>query len=470
MTDAVRIPGVEGRRIAVMGLARSGMATVRALRRSGAEILAWDDDSRRRQALASIGLDAVDLGACDWRDVGMLVLSPGIPHSQPRPHPAAVGARAAGVAIVGDIELLMRSQREARYVGVTGTNGKSTTTALIGHILKTAGVETEIGGNIGTPALDLAPLGRGGVYVIEMSSYQLELTPNPAFNVAILLNVTADHLDRHGGMDGYVAAKRSIFSAPTYASTAIVAVDDGPCRAIAEALTLAGRQIVVPVSAARWPAGGVYVDDGTLIDDIEGWGRTVADLSDLARLPGRHNWQNACAAYAAARAIGLAPSRIVDGLRSFPGLKHRQELVAAVSGIRFVNDSKATNADAAGKALACYDNIYWILGGRAKEGGIAALAPFFPRIRRAFVIGEAAAQFSAALAGRVDTVVAGDLATAVAAAFAAATHDNLAGAVVLLSPAAASFDQFSDYEARGEAFRRSVADLKSSTSPLEATS
>jgi UDP-N-acetylmuramoylalanine--D-glutamate ligase len=277
--------------------------------------------------------------------------------------------------------------------------------------------------------------------------------------VAVLLNITPDHLDRHDGMEGYIAAKRRVFGVRRPAENAVIGIDDAPSRAIAEALAAAGVPRIIPISAETRAPGGVFVEGGRLIDDLDRAARPVLDLASLARLPGRHNWQNAAAAYAAARCLGLEASAIAAALRSFPGLAHRQELVATIDGVRYVNDSKATNADAAAKALACYDDIYWIAGGIAKEGGIAALAPLFPRIRRAFLIGRAAAEFAETLAGRAPFERSADLATALAAARSAALAAPRPGAVVLLSPACASFDQFADFEERGEVFRRLVAAL-----------
>ena len=441
--------------VAVLGLARSGLAAVQALRRGGARVMAWDDAPKRREDAAAAGIPLHDLAAANLRGVRALVLSPGIPHTFPAPHPVAERARAAGVPIIGDIELLARSCRGARYVGVTGTNGKSTTTALVAHVLASAGRRVAAGGNIGVPALLLDALGPDGTYVLEMSSYQLELTPSLAFDVAVLLNITPDHLDRHGGMDGYVAAKELIFARQREAQSAIVGIDDPTCRGIAARLAASKRQRVVTISAHA-PAD-VFVDGGVLIDALSGERRPVLDLSTVERLPGRHNWQNAAAAYAVVRCLGLDADAAVAGIRSFAGLAHRQELIAVIDGVRYVNDSKATNADAAANALACYDAIYWIVGGVAKEGGIASLAPFFPRIRRAFLIGEAGPAFAATLEGHVAFERSGTLDAAVAAAHAAARGQR--GAAVLLSPACASFDQFSDFEARGARFRALVEAL-----------
>jgi UDP-N-acetylmuramoylalanine--D-glutamate ligase len=455
-----------GRRVAVLGLARSGRAAAQALAAGGAEVLAWDDNSSvRDEVAAKIPLCA--LAAADWRDIPVLVLSPGIPHSYPSPHPAVLRARAAGTEIIGDIELLGRAQPDARYVGITGTNGKSTTTALIGHILAAAGRRVEIGGNLGTPALSLAPLGSKGTYVIEASSFQLELIGSLEFDVSVLLNITPDHLDRHGGMAGYIAAKRRIFARQGAGATAIVGVDDPICRAIAEELRRAdcGPGRIVPISVTQPARGGVYADSGWLVDATGPHPVRVLELAEAPRLPGSHNWQNAAAAYAAARAIGVATEAAAGAIRSFPGLAHRQELVATIDGVRYINDSKATNADAAEKALACYQAIYWIAGGLPKAGGIAPLAPYFERLRHAFLIGTAMEEFAATLGGSVPFTRCGDLATAVAAAAERARRDGVAGAVVLLSPACASYDQFAHFEARGDAFREMVAALRGKDGP-----
>jgi UDP-N-acetylmuramoylalanine--D-glutamate ligase len=448
----INLASFAGRKVAVMGLGKSGIATAEALRAAGAEVWAWDDSAAGRKAAEARGLTPIDLTQCDWRQVSSLVLSPGIPHTYPKPNPVATLAKQHNVEIIGDIELLARSERQARYIGITGTNGKSTTTALIGHILRKAGRRIAVGGNIGTPVLALDPLG-DGLYVLEMSSYQLELTPSLAFDVAILINITPDHLDRHGGMDGYVAAKRLIFRGQGAKQTAVVGVDDEHSRHIQADLSARGGQIVIPISITRPVDGGAYVKDGILYDATRGTATRVADLNPIPTLPGSHNWQNAAAAYAACRAVGVEAGTIADALATYPGLAHRQELVAVVDGIPFINDSKATNADAAEKALVCYDAIYWIAGGLPKEGGIDALTPLFPRIRRAYLIGQAAADFARTLGDAAPHEIVGTLEAAVAAAHRDARRDKISGAVVLLSPACASFDQFANFEARGDAFR-----------------
>ncbi|MBI3514820.1 MAG: UDP-N-acetylmuramoyl-L-alanine--D-glutamate ligase, partial [Proteobacteria bacterium] len=434
-------------------------AAAAALVGSGAEVLAWDDAALAREAARAAGIPIVDLGAIDWRRPAALILSPGIPHSFPQPHPIVARARAAGCPVIGDIELLVRARREAGYVGITGTNGKSTTTALVGHILAGVGRAVAVGGNLGTPVLSFDALGAGGVYVLEMSSYQLELTPSAVFDVAVLLNLSPDHLDRHGGMAGYVAAKRRIFENQTRVHVAVVGIDDDATRAIADELTGAGRQIVRPISGERAVKGGVYVVDGALVDDSEGARAPVMDLTRVSSLPGRHNHQNAAAAYATARALGLGAAEIAPRIASFPGLAHRQERVAEIDGVVFVNDSKATNADAAARALGCYPTIYWIAGGVAKDGGITTLTGFFARIRHAYLIGEAAPAFAETLGDVVPHTIVGDLESAVRAAFADARAADAAGAVVLLSPACASFDQYPNFEVRGDHFRRVVAAL-----------
>ncbi len=452
--DTLDLAAFADRRVAVLGLGVSGMSAATALRRAGADVLAWDDNENRRNGAATRGIAPCDLSTADLGGVGTLVLSPGIPTGHPTTHPVVARARDAGCEIVCDNELLVRAEREARHVAITGTNGKSTTTALIGHILDRLGKRCATGGNIGAPALSLPPLGPKGTYVLELSSYQLELLASAVFDVAVLLNITPDHLDRHGGMEGYVAAKRRIFAGQADAHTAIVGIDDDYGREIHDALRSAGRARVIPVSTREACAGGVHACGGRLIDDIDGDAAEILSLAGIETLPGEHNVQNAAAAYAACRAAAADanPQDIAVAIRSFPGLAHRQELVGVRGHTRFVNDSKATNADAAARALAAYENIYWIAGGIAKAGGIEPLAPWFGRVREAFLIGESADTFAKTLTGKVTATRVGDLETAVSQAAQAAAGDP-EPSVVLLSPAAASFDQFASFEARGDAFR-----------------
>jgi UDP-N-acetylmuramoylalanine--D-glutamate ligase len=452
----IKLDFLADRTVAVLGLGVTGMAAARALAESDATVWAWDDNAENRDAAAAAGVPLVDLYRSDLAAAAAMVTSPGIPLTHPEPHPLVGRARAADCPIIGDGELLCRAQPDATYVGITGTNGKSTTTALIGHILRNAGRECEVGGNLGTPMLALRPLGDGGAYVLELSSFQLELNPSMVLDVAVLLNISADHLERHGGMDGYVAAKRLIFRGQGPGQTAIVGIDDEHSRGIFADLARAGGERAIPISGRAPASGGVFAEGGKLYDQLSAEDRQmVFDLDEARALPGEHNAQNAAAAYAAARAVGVDRQTACAGLRTFPGLAHRQEVVAVVRAIPYVNDSKATNPEAAARALACYDAIYWIAGGRAKPGGLEALEPYLDRVRHAF-LGEAMDRFGHALEGGVAVSRCGTLEAAVAAAGDMAERDGPAGAVVLLSPACASFDQFSNFEARGDAFRSLV--------------
>jgi UDP-N-acetylmuramoylalanine--D-glutamate ligase len=445
---------LKGSSFVVLGLARSGLATVRALQAAGVDCVTWDDNATARDAAAKMGAIIVEPADIDWSRITALIISPGIPSHLPRPHPVAAAARAAGKRIVCDIELLARAQRTAGFVGITGTNGKSTTTALIGHILAEAGLPCEVGGNIGRGALDLAPLGADGIYVLELSSYQLELLETFRANVAVWLNITPDHIDRHGDMAGYVAAKENIFAHQRPGDCAVIGVDDEPSRKVYERLSARTGIAAIPVRLERPVAGGVSFRAGMLID-ADGYS---VDFSQVPTLPGDHNAQNAACAWATCRWLDVPREKIVAGLKTYPGLPHRQERVASVGKVTYVNDSKATNADATARALSSYRDIYWILGGQAKEGGVAPLAPWFDRIRHAFLIGEATELFAGQLEGRLAYSRCGDLKSALEAAHAlaqrqsAGSHDD-GPAVVLLSPACASWDQWKSYEHRGDAFR-----------------
>ncbi len=436
-----------GRSYAVLGLGRNGLPAARALLSLGASVAAWDDRQAAREEAGAAGIALADptAGAFDY---DALVLSPGIPHALPAAHPAARRARAEGVPILSDAELLFQATRarlsRARFAGITGTNGKSTTTALLAHILGVAGIPVAAGGNLGPAALALPHLGHDGVYVLEMSSYMLERIAALRFDAAAMLNLTPDHLDRHGDMAGYAAAKRAIFARQDRAATAVIGIDDTPSRAMAE--WLKSRPARVRTISGTAPAD-VTGANGVLRD----LGGPILRMADAPSLPGAHNAQNAAAAAAMAAALGVARQDVARGIATFPGLAHRQQLVGRVDGIAFVNDSKATNADAASRALGCYDRVVWIAGGIAKAGGIADLAPFFPRIARAFLIGRDAPALAATLASHgVPHEIAGTLDAAVPAAFAAARAT--ATGTVLLSPACASFDQFTGFEARGERF------------------
>ena len=467
----IPVRGFEGKRVAVFGLGRSGMTAARALRAGGAEPLLWDDNAASLKTAALEGFTIENLKIGDWSEIDAFVLSPGVPLTHPEPHWTVQKANAAGVEILGDVELFGRTVEAApphkrpKVVAITGTNGKSTTTALIGWILKAAGRDARVGGNIGVGVLDLEDMHAGAVYVIETSSYQLDLTQRFRPDVAVLLNFSPDHLDRHGSMEGYVAAKRRLFRNQRDGDTAVVGVDDDWSRQTCTELMAQNRRAVRPISAGRAIGRGVYALQGVLYDSS---GERTIEVCDLARarsLTGRHNWQNAAAAYAAVRALGLSLEEAVEGLTSFPGLEHRMQEIARIDRVRFVNDSKATNADAARQAMSSYPKFFWIAGGRAKAGGIEELSDLFPRVAKAYLIGEAAELFSKTLGSRAPWTVSGTIERAVAQAYADAAA-NGGDAVVLLSPACASFDQYPDFEKRGQAFEAAVRAL---TQPREAS-
>jgi UDP-N-acetylmuramoylalanine--D-glutamate ligase len=461
----VALTHLQDRRIGVFGLARSGLSTVRAAAAGGAaEVFAWDDKDSARKEAETLGARIKEPADWPWRDLDRLVLSPGVPLTHPKPHAVVELAQKADVGIVSDIELLWcETEGRARFVAITGTNGKSTTTALVGHVLSSAGLPACVGGNIGRPALDLDEPEDGCIYVLELSSYQLDLTRYLAPNVAVWLNLTPDHLDRHGDIAGYAKAKMRIFANMGEESTAVIGIDQPEMQAVeAELRRRKGPQLET-VSVGMHADAALYVDPATA--DLFETGRKVASLAGLPTLRGAHNWQNAAMAFGAAKALDLDDETIMAGMATFPGLAHRMEIVARRGAVLFVNDSKATNADAAARALATFEPIYWIAGGQAKSGGIEPLRECLPRVAKAYLIGAAADAFSHTLAGRVPHVIAGDLDAAVPMAAEDAALDMRPEPTVLLSPACASFDQFSDFEARGEAFRRAVTGLDQ---PMEA--
>lgn len=427
----------------VVGLGRNGTAAATALASLGARVAVWDD-SPQAQVTATLPLHDPAQGL-DGFDA--LVLSPGIPHTLPTPHPAATAARAANIPILSDAELLFRATRQqgrqTRFAGITGTNGKSTTTALLHHILDQAGIPSAAGGNLGTAALALPALPDHGVYVLEMSSYMLERLETLAFDAACLLNLGHDHLDRHGDMHGYTQAKLQIFARQSPTALAVLGTDDPATAALAAArpcTTISGDH-----PATIW-------SDGTHLRDING---PILAMAEAPTLPGPHNAQNAAAATAMARHLGLPDAAIQHGLRTYPGLPHRQEHIATIDGIAWVNDSKATNADAAARALACYDRIIWIAGGTAKSGGIEPLREFLPRIAHTLLIGQDAPTLAQTLeAANASHSTPGTLDAAIAEARRLAP--TLGATTVLLSPACASWDQFTGYDARGDRFRTLV--------------
>jgi UDP-N-acetylmuramoylalanine--D-glutamate ligase len=451
-----------GRKVAVFGLGGSGLASASALLAGGADVIGWDDSDDIVVKATQAGIPTADLRQVDWSRIAALVLAPGVPLTHPAPHWSAGLARATAVEVIGDIELFCRERRaqapDAPFVAITGTNGKSTTTALIAHLAGAAGYDVQLGGNIGTAILSLEPPATGRVHVIEVSSYQIDLAPTLDPSVGILINVTEDHLDRHGTLDHYAAVKERLVAGVQADGSAIVGVDDKWCQAAADRIERAGKR-VVRVSVRRPLADGLYVEAEQIMRAAGGSARAIALLGGIGSLRGVHNAQNAACATGAALALGLSEPAIQQGLQSFPGLAHRMEQVGRKGQVLFVNDSKATNADSAAQALACFSDIFWIAGGKPKTGGIASLAGFFPRIRKAYLIGEAAAGFASELEGHAPHVVAGTLDRAVALAARDAEASAIKEPVVLLSPACASFDQYRNFEVRGDAFRELVLAL-----------
>nr|WP_272214192.1 UDP-N-acetylmuramoyl-L-alanine--D-glutamate ligase [Marinicella sp. W31]MDC2877652.1 UDP-N-acetylmuramoyl-L-alanine--D-glutamate ligase [Marinicella sp. W31] len=452
--------------MALFGLGGSGLASARALVAGGAEVSAFDDREESRAAAQKAGIPVVDLKTADWHMFDALVLAPGVPLTHPKPHWTVELAKAAGVEIIGDVELFARERRAicpgAKLIAITGTNGKSTTTALIGHILNAAGRDAQVGGNIGRAVLDLDPLTPECFYVVECSSYQIDLAPTLDADVGLLLNLTPDHLDRHGDMNRYAAIKERLVVG---AGTAVVGADDSYCLAIAGRLVRAGHNLI-SVSADRTHITSGLGFDGRAIIAAED-GRVVADLSGHTVLRGAHNGQNVAAAIAACRAVGLSDPEILSGIATFKGLSHRMQPIARRGKVLFVNDSKATNAEAAAPALKTFNDIYWIAGGRQKQGGVSSLQAFFPRITKAYLIGEAADAFAETLSGKTETVISGTLEKAVSDAADDAATAGSASPVVLLSPACASFDQFRNFETRGDAFVDAVMALDGIEPPDE---
>lgn len=450
----------KGKTVAVFGLARSGTATIEALQLGGATVHAWDDSAPAVEKARAVGLPISNLHQLDFCKVDALVLSPGVPLTHPEPHWTVLKARHAGIEVIGDTEIFVREAAAAgaRIVAITGTNGKSTTTALIGHVLQQAGLDLDVGGNIGKAVFLLRQPVKGRVYVLELSSFQIDLMPRLDPEVGILTNLTPDHLDRHGTMENYAAVKARMFASQHAGDTALCGVDDDWCAAIAEKAVATGADLR-RVSVIRDLPDGISAHDGVLRDKRAGALKAEIDLRAMPALKGRHNWQNACMAYGAATALGVGPKVIAEAMASFPGLAHRMQQVARVGSIAFINDSKATNADAAEKALSSFTNIYWIAGGIAKAGGIEPLRPLFGNVARAYLIGQAAQEFASAIGSTIPHQDCSTLDNAVAAALREAQKDGRPGAVVLLSPACASFDQYPNFEVRGDAFVKAVAQL-----------
>jgi UDP-N-acetylmuramoylalanine--D-glutamate ligase len=486
----IRATTFAGQTVAVFGLGGSGLAAARALLAGGATVSCWDDGEAGRAAAEAAGLPLADLSTADWGRIAALVLAPGVPLTHPEPHWVVRAAQAAGTEVIGDIEVFARERAAAvpgiglacPLICITGTNGKSTTTALTAHILRTAGFDVQMGGNIGTPILELQPpiahetIAERRFHVIEVSTFQIDLAPNLKPTFGVLLNLTPDHIDRHGSFANYAAIKERLIAASHFA---IVGVDDEHCRQIygRQAIHRSGSandQIPTAISGLKKADPGIGVSGTAIGTTRRGEFRSLVDLAGIGALRGAHNAQNTAAALAATlpmlsiRAFAEDPSGanaaietiLQKAIATFPGLAHRMEEVATAGRVLFINDSKATNADSTEKALGAFpSDIYWIVGGKPKDGGIAALEPYFPRIAKAYLIGESAGAFAATLQGKVETVRSGSLEKAVAAAASDAAAGNGSEPVVLLSPACASYDQFKNFEVRGNTFRALVAGL-----------
>ena len=458
----IPVTSFAGKTVAVFGLGGSGLASCHALKAGGAEVIAGDDGAERLAEAAKAGFVTADLRTVDWSGFAALILTPGAPLTHPAPHWSVLMAGRAGVEVIGDIELFCRERQrhapDAPFVAITGTNGKSTTTALIAHLMRFAGYDTQMGGNIGTAILSLEPPRKGRVHVIEMSSYQIDLTPSLDPTVGILINVSEDHIDRHGTLEHYAEVKERLVAGVQSQGTAIVGVDDIWCRASADRIEQAGKR-VVRVSVKNPLPDGIFVDHETVWRASGGARSEVAKIGGIGSLRGLHNAQNAACASACALALGVSTDGLQKGLRHFPGLAHRMEQVGRRDNVLFVNDSKGTNADATAHALSSFADIFWIAGGKPKAGGITSLAEYFPRIRKAYLIGEAAPEFAATLGKGVPHEISQTLDVAVASAARDAEASGLREAVVLLSPACASFDQYRNFEIRGAKFRDLVQAL-----------
>jgi UDP-N-acetylmuramoylalanine--D-glutamate ligase len=465
----IPVQGVSNARIAVLGLGRSGLSTARALQAGGALALCWDDNAEARTLAKTEGLTLHDLTRRDaWEGVTKLIVSPGIPHLYPEPNVHVASAMAAGVPIDNDIGLFFRSlatrdwdrfDTAPRVIAVTGSNGKSTTSALIHHALQVAGRDSQLAGNIGRGVLDIDPPGDGGVIVLELSSYQTELARSLTPDVAVFTNLSPDHLDRHGGMGGYFAAKRRLFSEGG-PDRAVIGVDDIEGRFLANQLAEgAADDRVIRVMVGAKPTGPgwtVTARKGFLSEMRKGRQIASIDLRGIKGLPGAHNHQNACSAFAALRALQVPPKLIEQGFQSFAGLPHRSQIVGERDGVTFVNDSKATNVDAAAHALAAFKSIRWIVGGQVKDGGFKALAAHWGHVAKAYVIGRQAAETALDLKDLPH-----EICTTMAEAVALAASEAKPGDTVLLAPAAASFDQYDNFEKRGDDFTENVARILS---------
>jgi UDP-N-acetylmuramoylalanine--D-glutamate ligase len=450
-----------GKTVAVFGLGTSGIATAEALIAGGAKVIAWDDTAASIEKTRTKNIETKDLREIDWSGIAALVLAPGVPLTHPVPHWTVGLARNAAVEVIGDIELFCRERKartpSAPFVAITGTNGKSTTTALIAHILTSAGRDVALGGNLGTPILALDPPSPARVHVIECSSFQVDLAPSLNPSVGVLLNLSPDHIDRHGTFENYASVKARLIAGVQPGGTAVIGVDDNAAAAIADRAERAGTR-VIRVSMRHPVSDGIFLEGERITLAQGGASIFSAPLTDIGSLRGIHNAQNAACAFASANALGIPHAQIAAALRTFPGLAHRMEEVGRKGNVLFINDSKATNADAAARALASFTEIFWIAGGKPKEGGLAGLEGYFPRIKKAYLIGESAEAFAKQL-GAVPHVISGTLDRALSEAAKDAAAANLPHPVVLLSPACASYDQFPNFEVRGDTFRSLVRSM-----------
>jgi len=447
----------QGKAFYVVGWGRTGLSAAQSLKNSGARVFVWDDNATSQKTAQSQGFDVVSPQDVDWSKLSALVLSPGIPHTFPKPHLSAQLAQENHVPILCDVDLLAQALPQAQMVGITGTNGKSTTTALMSHLLKGAGLQVQMGGNIGVPVLDLEDQ-PGATYVLELSSYQLERTPHLTLDTAVLLNITPDHIDRHGDLAGYVQAKRHIFQPQGSAQDIVIGVDTPESEAIFKGLSQDTVKRVVPMSTVRSLDKGVYIQDGFLVDGYFEDHARIYDLRQHPYLKGQHNWENILAAYGVVKLKGLTFD--VSVLEAFQGLVHRQELCGIQDNVHFINDSKATNIESTLRALAAYENIYLILGGQPKESLLQGIETYTPHIQKCYLIGEAQDQFAKSLdVAKIPFIKCGDLKTATQKAYEDAVSPGNERRIVMLSPACASFDQFKDFEDRGNQFKMHVEDI-----------
>ncbi len=463
----ILIPDVKRKNIGVFGLGVSGIATCEALVASGARVYSFDENRQARDKTSQTEYRCEHPKNWPWKEMDAVVVSPGVPLTHPKPHAIVRKARMEKVPVIGDTELFARAlnkldeRARPRIIGVTGSNGKSTTTALITHMLKQAGEDVYMGGNIGEAVLSLPAFESEAIYVLELSSFQLDLTETLRLNAAVFLNLSPDHIERHGSVDGYLKSKKRIFENQTKDDLAVIGVDDDYAQSVCTELMARDGAEVRPVSSGSALGRGVYALDGKMYCNLDGKALQAGDLNGARSLRGPHNHQNAAAAVAVCEKLGVSPALAIKAAHRFEGLAHRLEEVGRNGKVVFVNDSKATNADATARGLGAFENIFWIAGGKPKEGGVESLKPLMNRVRTVYLIGEAAAQFEEQLRGSVHCVLCGDLEKAVAAASADAAQCDAPAPVVLLSPACASYDQFKNFVERGEAFRALVSELSS---------